>query len=198
VKNSFQRYLLTGLAVILPVAASVWVVKVLVNLATDWLPTSLFPTEHPLVVRALGLAITLAFILFVGFLARQYLGKAALHWLEWIFTKLPLINRVYTTVKQVLDTVFKDSGSQFRSVVLVPFPHAGSHSIGFVANTVSPRVVAKLPASPGDEFVYVFVPTAPNPTSGFLMVAKKANLIPLPYTVETAFKLIISGGIIEP
>ena len=143
---------------------------------------------------AIGLPIVLLLILFVGWLARQYIGQRILRGGEIVLKRIPLIGGVYDAVKELVNTIFMRGSSAYRSVVLVEYPRPGVWVLGFVTamsrGEVQKRTEKKVQG--------IFVPTTPNPTSGFLIYVPREELVPLDMSVEDGVKLVISGGVVEP
>jgi uncharacterized membrane protein len=212
-KPSFWRELrdtfVAGVVVMLPLAVTFWLVKhiwstldspfsSLLKTVSTWLGSDNEAGQLLLTLSkwpGLGILVSLSVVLLAGFLARNLLGKHYIHWVDEMAGRIPLVRAIYTSVKQVSDTVFTSAGKQaFRQAVLVRFPTAESLAIGFVTGE-SPA------AGRGQalgKVVNVFVPTAPNPTSGFLLMIPEDKLVPLGMSVEDAFKMVVSGGVVKP
>lgn len=203
-----KRYLFTGLAILLPLALTVAIVLFLVNLLTApfldvvkplLLKFSLFREGFGIfsgeqLVRSssrfviLVLLFTLTVV--VGFLARQFFIKYLISLGDSILHRIPLVNTVYKTSQDVIKTIFSDTSSSFKQVALVPFPHTHTRSIGLITRE-------SVKDEEGKSLVAVFVPTTPNPTSGFLMLFERTDLTYVDMSVEEAFKYIISCGVID-
>lgn len=184
-----------GLLVLIPIAVTVWVLKTIILwcegifetlVPAAWRQLSLFGYPLP----GVGLIFTFLLILFIGVLTRLYFGRKLLALGDRIIHKIPLGRGVYSSVKQFLNALISASGKNFRQVVLVEFPRPGSYMIGFVTGTGA----AILQKNIKDPSVNVFIPTAPNPTSGFLLVVAEAQVTYLDISPEQAFRLIVSGG----
>ncbi|MBU2498844.1 MAG: DUF502 domain-containing protein [Proteobacteria bacterium] len=145
-------------------------------------------------IPGLGLILALILILIVGFLARNIVGSKIVHWTDRIVNRIPLARIIYVAIKQLLQGVFLPQTRAFRRVVMVEFPRQGVYSIGFLTGVSKGEVQNKT----AKKVVNVFVPTTPNPTSGFFIMVPEDEVIPLSMSVEDAFKLIISGGIVSP
>lgn len=201
----------TGLVVILPLFITV----LLVRLVVGYLRTFLHSTFHQLFVLvagpdlasspyydvvetvllfAIGLPLVLLFILFVGWLARQYFGRRLLWMGEIVLKRIPLIGGIYDAVKQLVNTIFMRGSTAYRSVVLLEYPRPGIWVLGFVTAMSEGEVQHRT----GKRMQGVFVPTTPNPTSGFLIYIPEDQLVPLQMSVEDGVKLVISGGVVEP
>jgi uncharacterized membrane protein len=140
------------------------------------------------------LLIMLAFLTLVGFLAAGLAGRTLVHIGERILSRMPIVRSVYGTLKQIFETVLAQSSRSFREVVLIEYPRRGIGAIAFVAGPTRGEVQARS----GEELVNVFLPTTPNPTSGFLLFVPRSDLVHLDMTIEEGIKLVISGGIVAP
>lgn len=193
-----KKYFFTGLVVLIPLAITVWVLKVIINtmdqslllLPAAYQPKALVGFDIP----GVGAVITVAIILLTGVLTANFFGKQLLLAWESLLNRIPVVKSIYGSVKQVSDTLFSSDGQAFRKALLVQYPYAGSWSVGFQTGKPSPEVAAHLP---GDH-VSVFVPTTPNPTSGFFLMVKKSDVIELDMSVEDALKYIVSMGVVGP
>ncbi|MBI4208895.1 MAG: DUF502 domain-containing protein [Deltaproteobacteria bacterium] len=194
IRHRLQRYFIAGILVIVPIAISVWVLLGLLNWMDGFLgriPDTFLPVHIP----GLGIILLILLILSAGALTTNLLGKRILHAWERILSRIPLIRAIYSGTKQVLEALVKNKGDQFRRVVLFEYPRKGLWSIGFVTGTL----IDKGPANPvGKRLVAVLYPTTPNPTTGFFMLVPEEELIPLDVSVEEAFKMVISAGMITP
>ncbi|MGV8079448.1 MAG: DUF502 domain-containing protein [Syntrophales bacterium] len=196
-KKTIRQIFLTGLAVVVPVGVTIYILVFLVRLMDGLL--SVVPQRyHPdtllgIHVPGLGIIFTAVFVFLCGLITRSYLGHRLVRTGERILQKIPFVRGVYRASKQVSDSLIKDKGQGFRKVVLVEFPRAGTYAIGFVTGQPSGEIHEKT-----GEAVSIFLPTAPNPTSGYILFVREKDLVPLDMTVEQAFTLIVSGGIVAP
>lgn len=197
--QSFKRHFLTGLLVWVPIAVSLWVLSSVVKmldqsqalLPAAWRPEAWLGVSIP----GVGALITLLAIWLTGAVAANYLGASLMGWWEALLRRIPVFNSIYTSVKKVSDTLLSSSGKAFRKAVLVPFPGGGSsHAIGFLTGDVPEGLAKGLPVGR----VTVFIPTAPNPTAGFVLVVNEAELIELNLTVDEALKYAVSMGVVAP
>ncbi|MDP2600573.1 MAG: DUF502 domain-containing protein [Deltaproteobacteria bacterium] len=196
-KTIFKKYFVSGALVLVPIVMTVWILKAVILwcedlftsiVPTPWRPINLFGFELP----GLGLLFTIFLVVLTGVITRLYIGSKLLAVWDKIINKVPFGNTIYRAVKQFTETVASSKQQSFRQVVLIQFPVTGNHMIGFITgDTPDP-----LKNTPDRETVNVFIPTSPNPTSGFLVVAPRENLKYVNMTPERAFKLIISGGTI--
>jgi len=188
-----KNYLLAGLAVILPLAVTIWVL-VGVFRFIDGLAGRIivYLTGH--YIPGLGFVITIGLILLAGLLATNYIGRRLLGFGESLLLKIPLARSVYRLAKQVTEALSRKDEQVFRQVVLVEWPRRGVHSIGFLIGEAGEDLFG----TGGSDKVKVFIPTVPNPTTGFLFVAPREEVWPMPLTVEDGLKFILSVGIVNP
>jgi uncharacterized membrane protein len=202
-KQDIKNDLIAGLLVVIPLATTIWLTITVASWVIDFLtqiPKQLNPFDelNPVLTVILnfgvGLAVPLLCILLIGLMARNFIGRWLLNFGEQILQAIPLAGSVYKTLQQILETLFKDSKSKFRRVVIVEYPRRGVWSIGFVTGTMSNHFQAHLP----QPMLSVFIPTTPNPTSGWYAIVAEDDVINLSISIEDAFKVIISGGIVSP
>ncbi|MBI1997931.1 MAG: DUF502 domain-containing protein [Deltaproteobacteria bacterium] len=197
VRESLQRYFLAGLLVFLPVAITLWFLGWVVELldsVLDVLPKAFHPNSYlPIPVPRLGAVVTLVMILFLGFLTRGVATRRFLAVWEGVFAKIPVFRGIYTAVQKMVQTFLGPSNAQ-RQVVMIEYPRAGVFTVAFAMG----RAWADLENKTNVQLVNVFVPTTPNPTSGFYLLVPSHEVTPLNMTIEEAFKLITSGGLITP
>jgi uncharacterized membrane protein len=193
-----KRYFLTGLLALIPISLCIYILKIVI-IAADrflrFLPPRYNPDTYlPFHIPGLGIILTFAVIFFVGLVTANFLGKRLLEGIESLFARIPLVRTVYTGAKEIIQTFILDRPQQFHQVVLVEYPRKGIYCIAFV--TGSPR--GELASKVGGDFVNVFIPTTPNPTSGFYILVSRKETISLSISVENAFKLIMSAGMSMP
>lgn len=194
-----RRYFVSGLLVWLPIWVTLLVMKFLVDILSNSL-LLLPPKYQPDVllgfhVPGIGVIITVVVILFTGIIATNYLGGRLVALGDAMMARIPLVRTIYTGVKQVTQTLFTPGGQSFRKVLLVEFPCSGVWSIAFQTGMVSKEIDNVSDQGP---MVSYFIPTTPNPTSGFLMMAPKSKVIELDMTVDQALKFVISLGVVQP
>lgn len=194
----FRKYFISGVLVWLPIVVTLVVLKFLVDLLSKsllLLPTGMQPDVllgfH---VPGIGVLLTLVVIFLTGLLAANFIGQYLLTIGDSIMERIPLVRTVYTGVKQVTQTLFTPNGQSFRKVLLVEFPLAGVWSIAFQTGEVTKEIEGSL----NESLVSYFVPTTPNPTSGFLMMAPRSKVIELDISVDQALKMVISLGVVQP
>lgn len=196
---AMRKYLISGLLVWLPVIITVFVIKFLVDLLSKsllLLPHNLQPdTLLGIHVPGIGVILTLLVIFFTGLFAANFIGRRMVQIADSMMSRIPVVRPVYTGVKQVIDTLFKPGGQSFRKVLLVEYPCPGIWSVAFQTGEVSPDIEGVL----GNEaMVSYFIPTTPNPTSGFLMMAPRSKVKELDISVDQALKFVISLGVVQP
>ena len=193
-----KKYFLTGLLVLIPISLCIYIIKIVITLADRFLgllPPRYNPDTYlPFHIPGLGIIITFAVIFFVGLVTANFVGKRLLDGIESLFIRIPLVRSVYTGAKEIVQTIILDRSSQFRQVVLVEYPRKGIYCIAFVTGLPSGEVASKI----GGDFLNIFIPTTPNPTSGFYILVSREETIPLNITIEDAFKLIMSAGMSMP
>jgi uncharacterized membrane protein len=194
-----RKYLISGLLVWLPIWVTLLVIKFLVDLLSKsllLLPANLQPDiilgVH---VPGMGVIITLLVIFLTGLFAANFVGRRFVALGDALMSRIPLVRTVYTGVKQVTQTLFSPGGQSFRKVLLVEYPCAGVWTIAFQTGEVSKKIESSLQE---EAMVSYFVPTTPNPTSGFLMMTARNKVIELDISVDQALKFVISLGVVQP
>jgi uncharacterized membrane protein len=202
-KQAIKNDLIAGLLVVIPLATTIWLTLTIASWVIDFLtqiPKQLNPFNdlHPFLTSLLnlfvGLAVPLLGILLIGLMARNIVGRWLLEVGENILKGIPLAGPVYKTLKQLLETVLQDSRDKFRRVVLVEYPRRGIWAVAFVTGTLG----VDPPSNFSGTLLSVFIPTTPNPTTGWYAMVPEAEVLNLDLSIEEAFKLIISGGIVSP
>jgi len=193
-----KRYFITGLLIWVPLVITGWVLSMIVSTLDQSLrlmPSSLHPENlvgFP--IPGAGAVLTLAMILLTGLLAANFIGQKLVVWWEMLLARIPVVNSVYNSVKQVSDTLFSPNGNAFRKAVLVRYPHQNSWTIAFLTGQPGGDVINHLDG----DYVSVYVPTTPNPTSGFFLMMPAKDVVELEMTVDEALKYIISMGVVAP
>lgn len=193
-----RRYLLAGLLVWAPILVTVWVIKFIVGLmdrSIDLLPKAWQPF-HVLGFNppGLGLVLTLVILFFTGMFVTNFLGRRFVDLWDKIINRIPLVRSVYMGVKQVMQTLFSPGGNAFRKVLLVEYPRKGLWSIAFQTAFTSEEVSKHI----NKDMLTIFIPTTPNPTSGFLMMIPRDDVIELDISVDQGLKMVISLGVVQP
>lgn len=203
----------TGLFVLMPVVLTLWIFKALIFsidkfvqsfLPLEFIQTLTVQSDSPLFksltgetfIPGLGLLLGFIIIVLVGVFAKNVLGKKMFQVWDSIFARMPFVSSIYSAIKQIVNTISSSSSASFREVVLVEYPRRGCWVIAFVSGNTTVSVRKHLPEN--EDFVNVFVPTTPNPTSGFLIFIPRSEIKSLNMTVEQGLKLVISAGIVSP
>lgn len=193
-KSAIKSYIITGLLIWVPLVITLWVLNLLVDTLDQplrLLPQS-FLTENWLGVHVPGLGVILTglIVFFTGVLAANILGQRLVRIWEGLLARIPVVNTIYNSVKQVSDTLFSGKGHAFRKVLLVRYPHGGAWSLAFQTNLPA-EVARRLP----EEHVAVFIPTTPSPVNGFYFYVRREDVIETDMSVDAAFKYIVSMGV---
>ena len=197
-KDKIKGYFLAGLLIILPLGVTIWVIMTILRLMDGVLviiPPKLHPgTYLPFKIPGLGLILAIVLVILTGILVKNYIGGRVVDLGEYILSRIPLVRPVYVAVKQIIQAMFGDTQGAFKRVVLIEYPRTGLFTLAFVTGPTSGEIQQKTER----DVINVFVPTTPNPTSGFYLMVPADETIPLSMTVEDAFKLLISGGMVAP
>jgi uncharacterized membrane protein len=197
-KDKIRGYFFAGILVILPLGITLYLITVVLKLmdrVVDVIPAPFNPETY-LPVRVPGFGLVLGFILVVltGMLVKNYIGRRVVDFGEYLLSTIPLVRPIYSAMKQITQAMFGETQSAFKRAVLVEFPREGLYSLAFVTGVAAEEIEDKKAA----KLISVFVPTTPNPTSGFYLMVPPEKAIPLDMSVEDAFKLLISVGIAAP
>lgn len=209
VLGSLQSSFLTGLVVIAPVGLTIWLIWTIIGwidgFVMPFVPASYQPdvliryftgTESPMNVRGVGVVVFVIFTILVGWLAKGYIGRTFIRIAEGLVERMPIVRSVYSGVKQIAETVFSTSDTSFETACLIEYPRKGVWALGFVSTHAKGEVRAR--ATTSGELLSIFLPTTPNPTSGFLLFVPAEDVIELDMSVEEAAKLVISAGLVSP
>lgn len=193
--GGIRNYFFTGVLVTAPIALSLYLVYATV-LWIDEKVGSVLPIRlaGQGSIPGIGVLISVTFFVTVGIFTSNYLGNLLVEFSDFVMERLPLVKTIYGALKQVLETLMGNKSQAFREVVLVQYPHKDSWTIGFVTGKTEGEIQKLLMG----ETINVFVPTTPNPTSGFLLFVPRSSVVPLSMTVDDGLKMVISGGIITP
>ncbi|WP_296945319.1 DUF502 domain-containing protein [uncultured Massilia sp.] len=189
-----RKYFITGLLVLVPLAITAWVLNLVIGTLDQSLvlvPKEWQPHTH---IPGLGAIITLAIVFLTGLLTNNLVGKWVVRMWERVLHRIPVVNSIYGSVKQVSDTLFSSSGNAFRKAVLIPYPHENAYTIAFLTGVPGGDVANHL----AGDYVSVYVPTTPNPTSGFFLMMERSRTVELDMTVDEALKYIVSMGVVAP
>jgi uncharacterized membrane protein len=193
-----KRYLIAGLLIWLPLAITLWVLDFIVTTMDRTLmvlPASLHPDQVLGVhIPGLGLVMSVIILLVTGALAANIIGARMFYWWESVLVKIPIVRPIYSGVKQISDTLFASKGQSFRKVVLIEFPNRGQWTFGFVVGAPG----AAIERETAGDLITVYVPTAPNPTSGYVLLVRPSEVKELDITVDDALKFHLSMGVVAP
>ncbi len=194
----FKRYLITGLLIWVPLVITLWVLNLLVSTMdqTLLLLPERWRTEKwlGLHIPGLGVVLTVLVVFLTGLLAANFIGQRLVEFWEGLLARIPVVNSIYRGVKQVSDTLFSPSGQAFRKALLVQWPREGMWTIAFLTGTPGGDVVNHLEG----EYVSIYVPTTPNPTGGYFVMVRRADVVELDMSVDDALKYVISMGVVAP
>jgi len=196
--HALRKWLLSGLLVIVPLFITLAVLKWIIDTLdqTLWvLPLVWQKWLYDNNIRGLGVLLTLAILLAVGAIASNFVGKRLLGWGDAVVRRIPVVRSIYSSVKQVSDTLFSESGNAFRTAVLIEWPRANVWTIAFVTGAPGREVLGHLG---GGDYLSVYVPTTPNPTGGYFVMLKRSDCIELRMSVDEALKYIVSMGVVVP
>lgn len=193
-----RKYFITGLLILVPLAITLWVLNLVVGtldqslllLPEQYRPKKLFGFDIP----GLGTILTIVIVFLTGLLTNNLVGNYVVKLWEKLLQRIPIVNSLYSSVKQVSDTLFSSSGNAFRKAVLVPYPHQNSWTIAFLTGVPGGDAANHLVG----DYVSVYVPTTPNPTSGFFLMMKRSDVVELDMSVDAALKYIVSMGVVAP
>jgi uncharacterized membrane protein len=195
-----RTYFLAGVVVAAPIAITIWLVWWIVSLFDTWvkplIPAIYNPDTYlPFEVPGVGLVVALIVITFIGALAANLVGRTVLYYWDYFLGRMPVVRSVYSAVKQIFQTALAKPGRNFQQVGLIEFPRGGAHVMVFLARQLDSGEIGLVP---GAAMYSAFMPTTPNPTSGFLFFLRKEEVTILDLTMEEAAKIIISAGLVSP
>ena len=199
--SNLRNNFLTGLAVIIPVFITTYLIWSTIGIVDGWV-LPLIPEKYAIDkfigidVKGIGVIIFLLFTVFIGSLTKGYFGRTILKSAESLVDRMPVVRSIYNGIKQIAETVFSQSNNSFERACLVEYPRKGIWAVAFVSTKTKGEVSEKI--GKNKELFSIFLPTTPNPTSGFLLFLPKKDIIFLDMTVEDAAKLVISAGLVTP
>jgi len=193
-----KKYVITGLLIWIPIVITIWVLKLIVD-ALDQVLLLLPPeflTENWLGVHVpgMGVVMTLVIVVLTGLFATNLIGARLVHLWHEVLHRIPVVNSIYSSVKQISDTLFSSSGQAFRKALLVQWPQPGMWTIAFLTGVPGGDVAKRLTG----DYISVYVPTTPNPTGGYFVIVARKDVIELDMSVDEALKYIISMGVVPP
>ena len=197
-----RRYVVAGLLVWLPLAVTFWLLRIVVTIMDSWLDrvfALLPPQYHPdqligIDIPGLGVIFTILLLILTGVFAANFVGRAFVNGWESLLHRVPVVRPVYSAVKQFAELVFSDKSQSFKKVLLIQYPRIGVYSLAFQTSSELGEVQGRT----GEDVVCTFVPTTPNPTSGFIIIVPRRDIIELDMEVDEALKMIISLGVVVP
>jgi uncharacterized membrane protein len=195
----FRNYFITGIIVVAPITLTIYLVALVVNLIDEkivpLIPVHYNPETYlPFAIPGIGVLIMVVVLTLIGWLTTGLVGRTIVRVGEHLLDRMPIVRTIYSALKQIFETVFTQNSRAFRDVVLISYPRQGCWALGFATGTTKGEVQDAIQ----DEVVNVFLPTTPNPTSGYLLFLPKKDVIFLDMTVEQGIKLVISGGVVTP
>lgn len=196
--HRLRNYFLTGLIIAAPLFLTIYITWTFVQWVDSWvtpfIPPAYRPDHYlPFAVPGFGLVVALVFLTLLGFLTANFIGRQTILLGESLLGRMPIVRNLYRGLKQIFETVLSRQAGAFKTVALIEYPRHGVWSLVFVASEARGEIKHRL-----DETVAVFLPTTPNPTSGFLLFVKRSDMIVLDMTVEDAAKMVISAGLVAP
>ena len=199
--GSLRASFLTGLVVIAPIGLTVWLVWTVMGwvdaFVLPMVPGRFQPERYiGINLRGVGVIFFFVFTLFIGWVAKGFIGRSLIRWAESIVQGLPVVRSVYNGLKQIAETVFNTSDTSFDRACLVEYPRKGIWAVAFISTGAKGEIDRSIPV--GEPKLSVFLPTTPNPTSGFLLFVPRSEVIELDMSIEDAAKLIISAGLVYP
>ncbi|WP_111732842.1 DUF502 domain-containing protein [Roseovarius amoyensis] len=199
--HSLRSSFLTGVVVILPVGLTIWLLWTLIgwvdSVVLPLIPNRFRPEQYiGINLHGLGVIIFLIFTITVGWVAKGLIGASLIRIAESLVDRMPVVRSIYSGVKQIAETVFAQSERSFEKACLIQYPRKGIWAIGFISTEARGEVLKK--AETGGDLLSIFLPTTPNPTSGFLLFLPREDVIELDMTIEEAAKLVISAGLVYP
>ncbi len=193
-----RKYFITGLLILVPLGITIWVLNAIISmmdqslllLPAQWQPEALFGFK----IKGLGAVLTVLVIFVTGLLTKNFIGNYVVTLWETVLTHIPIVSSIYSSVKQVSDTLFSSSGNAFSKALLIQYPREGCWTIAFLTGKPGGDVAKHLQG----DYLSVYVPTTPNPTSGYFLMIPKKDAIELDMSVDTALKYVVSMGVVAP
>jgi uncharacterized membrane protein len=197
-----RTYFLTGLVLVAPLVLTIYFVRSMIGWVDGWikpyLPSTVNPDTYlPFAIPGIGLIIALVLITLIGFLTANFVGRKIVQYGERLLARMPVVRSIYSSLKQIFQTVFSEKSQSFKSVAIIEYPRKGVWALAFVAGDTQGEVKERLLPDAG-ETVAVFMATTPNPTGGFVMFFPRKDLKILKMSVEDCLKLVISTGLVWP
>lgn len=187
-----RSYILAGLIVWLPILLTIFVIQFIVRLFDSSM--AFLPDDYQINIPGFGVIFSLVILILTGLIATNVFGQYLVKWSELLLERIPFVSSVYKASKQLIQTLFSNNSQAFRKAVLIEYPRKGLWTIAFQTGAAIPEIANHT----GDDLISIFVPTTPNPTGGFFLMVSKNEIIELDVSVDAAFKLIISLGVMQP
>ena len=189
-----RNYFITGIVVLVPIGITLYLTKFFISISSKLIPYNLNPNNYlPFAIPGLEILLSVIFITIIGGISLSFIGKRILKFVNDLFKKIPILRTIYSAIGQMTETLAPNKGNNKKSVVLIQYPRKGSWAVGFATKDNKGEISQKT----NSELVNVFVPTTPNPTSGFLLMFPKDEIIYLDMSFEEASKFIVSAGTSE-
>ena len=189
-----RNYFITGIVVLVPIGITLYLTKFFISISSKLIPYNLNPNNYlPFAIPGLEILLSVIFITFIGGISLSFIGKRILKFVNDLFKRIPILRTIYSAIGQMTETLAPNKGNNKKSVVLIQYPRKGSWAVGFATKDNKGEISQKT----NSELVNVFVPTTPNPTSGFLLMFPKDEIIYLDMSFEEASKFIVSAGTSE-
>ena len=194
ISNKLRNYFFTGILVLIPIGITLYLTKFLIEISSKLIPEEINPNNYlPFSIPGLEILISILLITFIGSLSLSFIGKKILHFINDLFKRIPILRTIYSAILQMTES-FVNKGDAKKSVVLVEYPRKGSWAVGFATKKNTGEITKKTQKN----LINVFVPTTPNPTSGFLLMFPEDEVIYLDMSFEEASKFIVSAGTSNP
>lgn len=198
-----RNYFLTGLVIAAPLVLTIYITRTFVDWIDSWvtpyIPAAYKPDTYlHYSIPGFGVVVALVFITLLGFLVANIVGRRLVHFGESLLARMPIVRNIYGGLKQIFETALSTQSKPFMTVGMIEFPRKGLWAVVFVGGKAKGEVAAKFPAADGEDVFNIFVPTTPTPLSGYLVFAKRSDIVLLDMNVEEAAKLVISAGIVAP
>lgn len=197
-KKQIKNYFITGLLATIPISVTIYILALFIGIMDKilkYLPLKYHPDTYlPFHIPGLGLIVTVALIFVIGVITQSFVGRKLVSIGEWMMSKIPLFGNIYGGIKQLVGAIFMENSKSFKQVIMIEYPRRDLWVIAFFTGVTKGEVQDKAKGN----VINVFVPTTPNPTSGFYLLVPEKEVIYLDMSVEEAFKLIVSGGIVSP
>ncbi|MCC2624279.1 MAG: hypothetical protein K0R14_152 [Burkholderiales bacterium] len=192
--NKLKTYIFAGLLVWLPIGLTIWSINLVIHLVDSIIPTELTRHIFGAYIPGIGILVALVILLLTGIIATNFLGQKLLQLWDKLWMHIPIVKSIYKGIKQVSDTLLSSKGNAFRRAILIKFPNTESWTIAFITGTPSKNILGDV----STDYINVYVPTTPNPTSGYFVIVHRNDTKELNMTVDQALRYVISMGAVDP